>query len=321
MDKKTRILSVLYRLIIGNALTVSGLSQEYQVSQKSILRDISTIRVFLSENREMLGDVALEYDKSGHTYRFTRKDGLQAQELLMIFKILSGSRNLKKENLSELADKLVLNCCGEERKLLREFERKEIEQYLPIKPGEDDIADKIWKLEKLVKKRGMLDIVYEKLNGDIVERCLCPVSVIFSEHYFYLLACRADIENSAVVYYRADRIKQMKERQGEKGTINTNARQKMEMAGRYSQKMFMGEYMRIYFLYTGPSVQAVLDQFQTADSIKTTEKGTEISAMVEYSRGTVMTLLSQGAWIKVLGPKRLLEDMKEEVKKIEKMYT
>lgn len=33
-----------------------------------------------------------------------------------------------------------------------------------------------------------------------------------------------------------------------------------------------------------------------------------------------MTLLSQGEWIQVLGPQKVLEDMKNEIEKIQKMY-
>ena len=42
--------------------------------------------------------------------------------------------------------------------------------------------------------------------------------------------------------------------------------------------------------------------------------------MVEYSRGTIMELLLQGSWVKVLSPQKLVEDMKEELRKMESLY-
>ena len=78
--------------------------------------------------------------------------------------------------------------------------------------------------------------------------------------------------------------------------------------------------MKIRFVYTGPSVEAILDRFPTADIVSQDEQRTEITAMVEYSRGTIMELLSQGKWIKVLGPEKLLDDMRAEVGSMKQMY-
>lgn len=87
-----------------------------------------------------------------------------------------------------------------------------------------------------------------------------------------------------------------------------------------TKKMFMGEKVRIRFRYTGPSVQAVLDRFPTAEVVKQDEEGTEIAAMVEYSRGTLMELLAQGRWVKVLSPERIIENIKNEIEMISNYY-
>ena len=39
-----------------------------------------------------------------------------------------------------------------------------------------------------------------------------------------------------------------------------------------------------------------------------------------YGRGIVMYLLSQGSWVKVLSPNRLVEDMKAEIEKMRSQY-
>lgn len=62
MEKKIRILSILYQLLVGNQVSVAKLAEKYQVSTKSINRDISIIRNFLAENRDMVGDMTLEYN-------------------------------------------------------------------------------------------------------------------------------------------------------------------------------------------------------------------------------------------------------------------
>ena len=57
MEKKNRILAILYRLYSGNEVSVTELSEEYQVARKSISRDISIIRSFLADHRELVGNV------------------------------------------------------------------------------------------------------------------------------------------------------------------------------------------------------------------------------------------------------------------------
>ena len=68
MEKKNRILAILYRLYSGNEVSVTELSEEYQVARKSISRDISIIRSFLADHRELVGNVELLYDRKKHSY-------------------------------------------------------------------------------------------------------------------------------------------------------------------------------------------------------------------------------------------------------------
>lgn len=320
MDKKNRILSILYTLLFGGTITASGLAGEYHVSEKSILRDISMIRSFLAENRNLVGNIELEYDRKRNVYKLSRSDGIQARELLIILKILLGSRVFKKEELRELIRKLTVFSSCTERRMFQDFWKNEMEYYRQASIKENShLYELVWGLEKWIKEGKSIEVTYKKLNGKKVERQLSPIAVVFSGFYFYLLACRGDMENSAVIYYRIDRIEQIRKREV-KVPIEIEEKRHLERARLYNQKMFMGEYMKIRFVYTGPSVEAILDKFPTADIVSQDEERTEITAMVEYSRGTIMELLSQGSWVKVLGPEKLLNDMKAEVQSMKQMY-
>ena len=88
-----------------------------------------------------------------------------------------------------------------------------------------------------------------------------------------------------------------------------------------NQFMFPGDNIKIKFEFTGLSVQAVLDRLPTA---KITEKDGNkytIEAEVNYGRGIIMYLLSQGAWVKVLSPAPLIDDIREELDKMHNYYT
>lgn len=319
MEKKIRVLSILYQLLVGNKVSVLKLAEQYGVSTKSIHRDISIIRTFLAENREMVGDMALEYNKANKKYFFTKKELLQPEQFFLIIKILSGSRAVTCKEFAELMKSFFIYSSGEEREILKEITQNEIKHYQAITMTEGDIAKKIWKLEECIRAHRIIQIVYGRLDENIVKRELYPISVVFSDHYFYLLACRADIKDSKVIYYRIDRIKELTIKD-EKFHISFQKQMKYEEINLYSQKMFMGERMTLRFLYTGPSLQAILDIFPNCVVKNETSQGVEILTEVEYSKGTVMTLLSQGAWIQVLGPQKVLEDIKHETENIQKMY-
>ena len=119
-----------------------------------------------------------------------------------------------------------------------------MEHYRTVNIEQGSIANLIWRLEKNIKERQLIRLSYERLDGTQVERVLQPISVIFSDYYFYLLARRADVENSAVIYYRLDRIKNVK-LEGKEFYIDFKDRKNYTEINLYTQKMFMGERTRL----------------------------------------------------------------------------
>ena len=80
-----------------------------------------------------------------------------------------------------------------------------------------------------------------------------------------------------------------------------------------NQFMFPGDNVRITFEFSGLSLQAVLGRLPTAKVIEQNGTKSVITAEVNYGRGIIMYLLSQGSWVKVLEPKPLVEDMLAEI--------
>ena len=83
--------------------------------------------------------------------------------------------------------------------------------------------------------------------------------------------------------------------------------------------MWPGELRTIRFEFTGPSVQAVLDKLPTAKIIERNGKKYLIEAEV-YGNGIKMWLLSQGAWVKVVAPKAFVEEIKNEIDRMQLHY-
>jgi predicted DNA-binding transcriptional regulator YafY len=305
--------------LTGDKIVVSDLAEKYRISTKSVMRDLNAVRCFLSENRELTGDLELKYDRKEHCYKLSQDHGLQKKDLLLIAKILIGSKALERQSMEQLLDKLP-KCCGQsEDAIFQNIRKNELEYYCPSAGNTSGMADKIWKLENLIRAGRTVCIRYHRLDESDVERELFPVAVIFSGFYFYLLACRADKADTAVIYYRVDRICDIRELE-QQNPIALEERHQLEAMRLYNQNMYMGDRTRIRFLYTGPSVQAILDKFPTAEIVRQKDGKTEIAAVVAYSRGTLMELLSQGSWIQVLGPEKVVEDMKREILEMQGNY-
>lgn len=312
MEKRGRILAILYRILKGESISASKLASQYQVSVKSILRDFSEIRTFLSENKNMTGNLELIYDAREHVYRLEGEHRLQNSELYAAVKILLASRALGKQQLSGIVLAITEMLSEKDQKIIRDNIYSDMGIYKAAALDSAGLTDKLWTLEEAVRTGRAIRISYQRLDEKQVERDLYPLGISFEEHYFYLMACRADINESAVVYYRVDRILNISVRDSQI-PFNIEERRRKEAERIYAQNMFMGEKVKIRFRYTGPSVQAVLDRFPTAEIVKQDEEGFEIAAVVEYSRGTIMELLAQGRWVKVISPERLVKDIKTEL--------
>lgn len=317
-EKNDRNLAIFLRGIQGEKLTVSALANEYGVSEKSISRNISEIRCFLAENREIAGHAELIYDRSDKCYTIRMNDFLRDEELLSVIKVLIGCRAFSKQELLEIIGKLKRFTSSKDRELLESLIVKEKYHYCEVKHDCDSVIDMIWKLAADIRSRTEITITYYKMNRDKVTHTLRPVSIMFSEYYFYLIAFKAEDESYLPVYFRIDRI-----------TSVVEHRQHFELPRKYDfdegalrkkiQFMFPGKCRTIRFEFCGPSLQAILDRLPTAVVLDISDGKALVEAEV-YGTGIIMFLLSQGSWVKVLSPDDFVEEYKAEVEKMRALY-
>ncbi|MDE5770151.1 MAG: HTH domain-containing protein, partial [Ruminococcus sp.] len=95
-DKNIRILEIFFRALHGETVSVKKLASEYNVSTKSIGRDISSLQNFLSEHRELMQNSELTYSYREKAYILNNDEFLKNSELCAVVKILIGSRALNK---------------------------------------------------------------------------------------------------------------------------------------------------------------------------------------------------------------------------------
>lgn len=318
MQKKDRMLEIFYRLMKGENVSLKEMAEEHDVSAKSISRDLSEIKNFFSNNRDMTGNVEIKYAASSRTYYLEYDNFLLSKELAAVVKMMIGCRGFSKMEVLELVAKLKEFTTYHDRKLLEKIIAKEMYHYNEVRHDCKSVIDNIWQLSKCIDSKKEITITYYKIDRQKVERRVMPVALTFSEFYFYLIAYYCDAENQIPLYYRVDRIVNIVEH-----------RKHFELGREYEfdegdlrdkiQFMRPGEYRKIKFSYNGPSVQAILDKIPTA-KVVSVDGDKKIIEAETYGIGINMFLLSQGSMVRVLEPQEFVREMMEEIGKMAGLY-
>lgn len=317
-NKKNRMLEIFLRTILGEEINVRELADDYGVSTKSITRDISEIRNFLYDKRELSNFTDLKYSGSSKTYSIEFDNILLSKELIAIIKAMIGCRAFSKEELQTIINKLKTFTSRHDATMLDQIIGKEMLHYSPVGSDCESVIDQLWKLTRCIHERKEISVSYYKVNRKLVTRRIMPVAITFSDYYFYLIAYRCDKDDWKPLYYRIGRIENIVEHR-KHFTLAPEHDFDVGELRKKIQFMFPGAFRKIKFSYTGPSVQAILDRLPTAKVVEEKD-GTYIIEAEIYGTGINMFLLSQGRSVKVLGPDDFVEEMKQEIAEMKTMY-
>lgn len=314
-EKTNRVLDIFFRLFKGENISIKRLAAEYQVSTKSISRDINEIKNYLADNRESVGNTELKYSYQSKSYSLEIDNFLLPKELMAVVKVLIGSRAFSKEEVLVIISKLKTMTSSYDRNRLNKLIKNEMYHYKEVHHDASSVIDNMWKLIRTIDKQVEITVTYYKQNRSKVEVRLKPVAILFSEFYFYLLAY-VEEDTSTPHHFRIDRVTNIVEHRKK---FNIDHSFDEGLLKEHIQYMYPGVYRKIKFEFTGPSVQAVLDKMPSAKIVEKNGRGYIIEAYV-YGRGINMFLLSQGSWVKVLEPKEYVEEIKNEISKMNDYY-
>ena len=303
ITKSERLLHMYSRLVNGEILQKNALAQQFGVNERSIRRDIESLRCFLSEQGLMQ---EISYDRGLGGYRMENPEwcALKNSEVLAVCKILLESRSLRRDEMFPILDKLITCCVPQEkRRAVRALLANEKFHY--IEPHhQKSIIDTLWELGDAVRSQKVIEIEYERLKEPhFVKRRVLPVGIMFSEYYFYLTALWEDkggFENPkdlSPTIYRIDRIRSLDVLEEHFAVPYANRFQEGEFRRRV-QFMYGGKLEKLRFRYKGPSIEAVLDRLPTAQVISQDEAGYVVEAEA-YGKGMDMWLRSQGDMVEL----------------------
>lgn len=303
-QKSMRLLTMYGRLLDGKTIRKKDLAVEFGITERSVQRDLETLRVFFAE--EMMGRELL-YDTKQRGYRLSHgvPRGLSNSEILAVCKILLESRSMKKEEMMPILDKL-LDCCVPDtsKKAVTKLIANERFHYIAPRHGKD-ILPGLWEIGQAVEQHHVMEIAYTKMDGSASNRVIEPVGLMFSEYYFYLVAFVRNEPYTSYfksknklmpAVYRIDRIQEFTVTD----EIFTPAYKDRFQEGEFRKRvqfMYGGKLNRVKFKYVGPSIEAVLDRLPTAEIKGQDDEGWFVEAEV-FGTGIDMWLRSQGDYIK-----------------------
>ncbi len=288
MSKNHRVLWIYKMLLGGNYLTKAELVEKYDVTEKSIQRDMESINSFL----ESEGAGTLLYDKKRKEYYLQQfgQEKLQIQEILPILKTVFESGAILPQKLFPILEKMVtLMTDNEDRQEVEQFLNQEKICYQPPiykKP----IGAMLCQVEKIIKEQQWVKLNYCRTeNSEEIECVVLPQTVVMREKRFFLVAqTDIGIEYNAVALYRIDRINKIEplhEAQSYQIQQQKEIREKVvSVAG--------GEEYHIRFLYHANSILTVKEKLPHAEYLPI-EDGWQVDAFV-YGKGI-------GSWLRSLG--------------------
>lgn len=297
-NKGFRLLNIYERLNKGEVVCKEELARDFGVSLKTIQRDIDDLRAYLTEAHFTEIEATIKYDKAKNGYYLVRleREWFTNEEVLALSKILLESRAFRKDELSELMKKLLMQTSDKDRKTVEDIIHGEYMSYIPPRHNKR-LLSLVWNLSAIVKSHKIITFSYTRQDGKKSVKKVKPVAIMFSEFYFYLIAYMAEADKDFPIVFRIDRMEDIKET-GEIFSVPYKDKFNDGEFRKRVQFMYTGELKTVTFEYSGV-LEAILDRIPTCKILKE-EKGVYTIRAEAYGDGIDMWLRSQGDKVKIL---------------------
>lgn len=306
--KMERVLGIYSKLLQGNTIFKFEEANRYGVNERSIERDIEDIRNYFEDDSEGNYHNSVIYDKDIGGYVLERSliNKFSKGEVLAICKILLDSRAFPKDIMLSIIERIINNTVDETvgKKEIIELIKNEEFHYVSLR-NNTNFIERLWTIGSAIRQHKKIKIEYKKLSQQqTVERIIRPLSIMFSEYYFYLIAFIDDIssiekelnyDTVSPTIYRVDRILDI-DVLDEKFCVPYSKRFQEGEFRKRVQFMFGGRLRKVTFCYLGKSIESILDRLPTARIISESDGVYVVEAEV-YGDGIDMWINSQGEMI------------------------
>ncbi|WP_422146205.1 helix-turn-helix transcriptional regulator [Miniphocaeibacter sp.] len=194
----------------GKVLNKDSLSKEFNVSLKTIQRDFNELRIYLREIYPFEIDTIIKYDKKINGYYLQRleNDWLTKEEVLIICMILLGSHSLEKAEIRPLIKKLKKYVSNHDKGHIEEIISDDFDRYISFVSNKNMLKS-IWKLTEYISNKDIISFKY-KVHDTEIDNIVKPVSILFKNYYFYLIAYIHKDDNEDLKMFRVDYVNTIK---------------------------------------------------------------------------------------------------------------
>lgn len=318
---RERLLAIFYDLTNGKHVTPQQLALDYQCTERSIQRDLKLIRELLADRSNPplanMPKLVAVTEGEGVTYRLEQHNLYTRAEAFSLAKLLLTSRAFTKDELERMITVLVSHLDKETQNCLHDLIKSEDYHYQQVSHHQPVLHSLETFIEHITSAHTLMTTYRLPNYHSPVEIYGVPLSLMFSEHYFYvkmyshhsdkLLTLRLDRFQEISLAPKALTVPQAKKT--EDGVLRKK-----------SVSMFSsGSDLGFTFRYWG-SAEIVQDKFPEAEITYPKDRDyIEVKAR-SYEDGAVFWLLSQGAKAQVTHPLSLVHKMTEKIKEMTKLY-
>lgn len=317
-SKPYRMLNLYERFNRGEVRSKKFLATIYEVDEKTIQRDIDELRYYLESDEE--NPKTIVYNKKKKGYEMINRTGFKFsdRDIFALSKIILESRAFSNQEMDRIMD--ILNYQCQDNKMLRKIISNERFNYVAPRHNKN-IIDFIWKISISIQEQKLVEVKYERQDGNIKEYKLKPLGLVFSEYYFYLVGEIVGKRENHPIVFRVDRFQKYSITE-EKFSMPYKDRFEEGEFHKKIQFMYTGELITIQFKFWGDSLEAILDRLPTSKVVRYDEKDNRpiIEAEV-YGEGVKRWLLSQKEFLEVIRPVEYRKEIKETIEKMLRNYS
>ena len=317
MNQSSRVLTLFCRLLRRERLQMENVALEYDTTTRSIQRDFNTIRKVLSD---LHADEELLYDRIDKSYYLSHgvQGTFNSMDIMMLLKIVIGSRALRQDELMGLVNSMRSLLPYRDRRELHCAIEDELRNYIePL--HHKSIIKMQWDLNHCIVEHKKIRLLYTKLDDSKVKRNVLPVSIVFSEFYFYLVAFREDEAYEYPAFFRIDRIESFKILgQADKNDWHEGFR--YSDMGAAVQFMYAGELLDIKLRCKRFALEAVLDRMPKHKVLDEDSDGYVLVEATVFGNGFLRWAAMQGEAVEILSPKELRSKIVERFQKMIQIY-
>ncbi|MEK5175712.1 YafY family protein [Heyndrickxia sp. FSL W8-0496] len=300
--KLERLISIIFKLLNNEILSASSLADEFQVSTRTIYRDIEAICA--------AGIPVVSYQGTNggfgiiEGYKFDRSL-IGSYDILSLITVLSSLSSIfEDKEVEHTIERLkMLDTSGNNRTLLVDLDSHRTE------------PNSLMDLRKAIHEKRVIRFDYVSNKNEFTSRELEPVHLHYKYRNWYLYGYCRERQN-----YREFRVSRM---MGiiltEKTFVQTHERKEDST---YSDDNLEG-FEDVVIWVNPNSLAGVLDQFQNSAKVMNSDGSMTITLSVYqplHARWLKSILLSFGSGAKVIKPVELQSIIVDEAKKIMKVY-